>query len=72
MNDRPLVRRVLRTRDRIDIKSSRDVFYWTAIWGLSDQELLDAVAAAGPEIVDVAAYLGQPVEGEEHPDSDAD
>lgn len=68
----PLGRRMLRLRDRIDLSSPRDVFHWTATWGMSDQELRDAVAAAGSKVIDVAAYLGQPVEGEEYPDGNAD
>jgi hypothetical protein len=47
---------------RLDVP--RDVMYWAGTWGLTDQELRDAVAAVGPIPTDVAAYLGQPLEGE--------
>ena len=63
MNDRPGIRR-LRRHDNIRLEAPRDVMYWAGIWGLTYQELRDAVAAAGPQPVDVAAWLGQPLEGE--------
>ncbi len=50
-------------RDRIHLDDPRDVFFWTALWGLTDQELRDAVMAVGPVPADVAAHLGQPLEG---------
>jgi hypothetical protein len=64
LNQRPLSRRSPH-RDRIDIESPRDVFYWAGTWGLSDQELRDAVAAVGPMAADVAEHLGQPLMGED-------
>ncbi|RYD48836.1 MAG: DUF3606 domain-containing protein [Verrucomicrobiaceae bacterium] len=48
----------------IDIQNPRDLMFWAGTWALTDQELLDAIAAVGTLIEDVAAYLGQPVEGE--------
>jgi hypothetical protein len=41
----------------------RDVLYWAGTWGLTDQELRDAVAAVGPNAGDVADYLGQAING---------
>jgi hypothetical protein len=52
------------SRIRLDVP--RDVMYWAGLWGLTDQELRDGVAAVGPLAADVAAYLGQPLEGEDH------
>jgi hypothetical protein len=52
-------------RDRIRLEVPRDTIYWAGLWGLTDQELRDAVAAVGPMAADVAAYLGQPVKGED-------
>jgi len=54
-----------RRRDRIRLDAPRDVMHWTGLWGLTDQELRDAVAAVGPMAADVAAYLEQPLEGED-------
>jgi hypothetical protein len=55
------ISRITRHHARIDIYNSRDVMYWTGLWGLTDQELRDAVAAVGPEPGDVAAHIGQPL-----------
>ena len=66
MNDRPSIRpfRIERSRrDNIRLNVPRDVMYWAGLWGLTDQELRDAVAAVGPNAGDVADYLGQTVEG---------
>ena len=66
MNDQPLVDRVRierSRRDTIRLNVRRDVMYWAGLWGLTDQELRDAVAAVGPNAGDVADYLGQTVEG---------
>ncbi|HEY2752824.1 DUF3606 domain-containing protein [Phenylobacterium sp.] len=52
-------------RDRICLEAHRDVMFWAGLWGLSDQELHDAVAAVGPMAADVAAYLGVPLQGED-------
>jgi hypothetical protein len=52
-------------RSRIDLSVPSDVLYWTGLWGLTDQQLRDAVAAVGPIAADVAAYLGQPLRGED-------
>lgn len=48
-----------RRHERIFMDQPRDVLYWTGLWGLTDQELSDAVAAVGPMAADVAAHLGQ-------------
>jgi hypothetical protein len=36
--------------------------YWAGLWGLTDQELRDAVGAAGPVPADVAVHIGQPLD----------
>jgi hypothetical protein len=59
----PITRPPRRDTVRVDVQS--DVLYWTGLWGLTDRELREAVAAAGPIATDVAAYLGQPLEGED-------
>lgn len=64
MKDRPGKWRLQR-QNRIHLDAPRDVLYWTGLWGLTDQELRDAVAAVGPIAADVAAYLGRPLEGED-------
>ena len=51
----------MQRRERIDISNRSDVLYWTGLWGLSDQELRDAVAAVGTVPADVAAHIGQPL-----------
>ncbi|HEY2752147.1 DUF3606 domain-containing protein [Phenylobacterium sp.] len=66
MNDRtsfepPRIERSRRDTIRLDVK--RDVLYWAGTWGLTDQELRDAVAAVGPNAGDVADYLGQAING---------
>lgn len=38
--------------------------YWAGKWGLTDQELRDAVAAAGQKAADVASHLGKPLGGD--------
>jgi hypothetical protein len=62
MNDRPLIWRMQR-HDRIRLEAPRDVMYWTGMWGLTDQELRDAVAAVGPRAADVATHIGRPLAG---------
>jgi hypothetical protein len=58
----------LQRRDSIRFDVPGDILYWTGLWGLTDRELRDAVAAVGPIAADVAAYLGQPLEGDNHGD----
>jgi hypothetical protein len=53
----------VRTQRPIDIDNARDVLFWTGLWGLTDQELFDAVAAVGPSPEKVANHLGQPLSG---------
>ena len=64
LNDRPGPWRP-QHRERIDLSVPRDVRYWTGVWGLTDQELRDAVAAVGPVAADVAAHLGKPLRSED-------
>jgi hypothetical protein len=52
-----------RIQRAINIDNARDVLFWTGLWGLTDQELYDAVAAVGPSPEEVAEYLGQPLGG---------
>lgn len=47
----------------IEVHDPRDFMFWAGTWALTDQELRDAIAAVGTAIEDVAAYLGQPIEG---------
>ena len=51
--------------DTIRLGMPGDVRYWTGLWGLTDRELADAVAAVGPMAADVAAHLGKPLQGED-------
>ncbi len=60
MNSQPFAWRTRRYR-AIDISNTRDVMYWAGLWGLTDQELRDAVVAAGTDPTDVAAHIGQPL-----------
>lgn len=57
-----------RRRTEIDVSSPRDLMFWAGTWALTDQELADAIAAVGTVIADVAAFLGQPIEGLPPPD----
>jgi len=54
-----------RHQDHIQLDVPAEVRYWTGVWGLSDQELRDAVAAVGSIAANVASYLGQPLRGED-------
>jgi hypothetical protein len=63
----PRIERSRRDNIRLDVK--RDVLYWAGTWGLTDQELRDAVAAVGPNAGDVADYLGQTIDGKNLGDS---
>jgi hypothetical protein len=49
--------------DSIRLEHRGDVRYWAGLWGLTDQQLRDAVAIAGPIASEVASYLGQPIAG---------
>ena len=59
--DQPRIRRLER-RHRIRLHVPLDVIHWAGNWGITDQELRDAIAAVGPIAEDVAAHLGQPLE----------
>jgi hypothetical protein len=50
-----------RQKRPIDMGNARDVLYWAGLWGLTDQELFNLVAAVGPIPADVGAYIGQPL-----------
>ena len=58
-----------RRRLAIDIHNPRDSMFWAGTWALTDQELRDAISVVGTAIEDVAAYLGQPIEGRPLPDA---
>lgn len=57
-----------RRRTEIDLGDPHDLMFWPGTWALIDKELVDSTAAVGPAIVDVAAFLGQPIEGLPPPD----
>lgn len=44
---------------RVDLSRPSEVAWWCATLGVSERQLRDAVAAAGPEIRDVRTELGQ-------------
>lgn len=44
---------------RINIAQDHEVDYWSGQLGISRQELLDAVTAAGPMVEDLKEYLNQ-------------
>lgn len=44
---------------RIDLTQDYEVIYWTARLGCSTRRLREAVAAVGPRMCDVIAYLRQ-------------
>ncbi len=45
---------------KINIHETWEVEYWTKKWGITKQQLLDAVRAVGVLTKDVARYLGKP------------
>lgn len=46
-------------RSRVDLGRASEVAWWCATLGVSEQQLRDAVAAAGSDIRDVRTELGQ-------------
>lgn len=48
-------------RDRINVHEDHEVRYWTQKFGVTADELKNAVTAAGPMAKDVAAKLGKSV-----------
>ncbi len=45
---------------KINIHEPWEVEYWTKKWGITKQQLIDAVRAVGVQTKDVARYLGKP------------
>lgn len=45
---------------RVNVNERHELAYWTKKWGVTEQELRDAVARAGPLAKDVARQLGKP------------
>ena len=48
--------------DRIDIDEDYEVAYWRCALGVTERELIDAVATAGPSIANVRLYLQSKVD----------
>ena len=44
---------------KINIHEEWEIDYWTTKWGITRQQLIDAVKRAGVLVVDVAKYLGK-------------
>ena len=53
--------------DRIRLEVPGDVRYWAGLWGITDDELRDAIAEVGPIAGDVAVHLNKPLEDEAEP-----
>jgi hypothetical protein len=45
---------------RVNIHEDHEVRYWTEKWGVTRQQLADAVKKAGVKAADVAKHLGKP------------
>jgi hypothetical protein len=58
MSDDPTVRRP-RDASRIAIEEEHEVRYWTTKWGITRQELTEAVARVGHSAAAVARHLGR-------------
>jgi len=46
-------------RTRVNVNEPHEVRYWTEKWGVTEQQLRDAVKRAGVMVKDVAAALGK-------------
>ena len=46
-------------RDRINVNERYELDYWSNKWGVSHEELKNAVAKAGVRVKDVARQLGK-------------
>jgi hypothetical protein len=46
-------------RDRINVRESYEVTYWTNRFDVTPEQLTHAVANVGPLVRDVARYLGK-------------
>jgi hypothetical protein len=47
----------------VDLRSEPERRYWTRELGCSEQQLLDAVAAVGPLVVEVKRHIGMRLDG---------
>ena len=47
-------------RERININERHELEYWSSKFGVTQQQLKDAVAKAGVMVKDVARQLGKP------------
>jgi hypothetical protein len=46
-------------RQRINLSEDYEVAYWSKKWGVSREQLTEAVIKAGPMLADVAKLLGR-------------
>ena len=46
-------------RDRVNVNERYELEYWTIKWGVSHEQLKEAVAKVGPMTKDVARHLGK-------------
>lgn len=46
-------------RARVNVHEAHEVRYWTGKWGVTEQQLRDAVARVGVMAADVARALGK-------------
>lgn len=46
-------------RNRINVHEKWEVDYWTRTLGVSEQQLIEAVSAAGPAVKNVKEHLGR-------------
>jgi uncharacterized protein DUF3606 len=44
---------------KIDVNQNRDIAYWAERFGVTRTQLIAAIAAAGPDVVDVERKLRQ-------------
>ena len=58
MSDDTAIRRP-RDSSRIALEEDYEVDYWTGKWGITKEELADAVAKAGHSAAAVARHLGR-------------
>jgi hypothetical protein len=58
MTDDPTIRRP-QEASRIALEEEHEIRYWTTKWGISREELADAVARVGHGAAAVARHLGR-------------
>jgi hypothetical protein len=47
-------------RDRIDVSEDYELRNWSQKFGVTPEQLMDAVQKVGPMVADVAKHLGKP------------